>query len=299
MPNKLGIIGLGNVGSTLANQVVQTGLVSDLVLIDDNFNKLKADALDLKDSQTFGEHFTNITINDYQALNDADILVIAVGDIKAYFGENPDRWVELAINATNVKKIVEQLNQTSFHGLIVVISNPCDAITTLFQKGLDYPRQKIFGTGTLLDTSRLRRHLSEYSGLSPRDISGYVLGEHGDSQFVAWSTVTDDLVREEDKVAIENAARFGGQEVFNGKRYTNFAIANCAYQVVKAVLARETRVFPLSFYQPTYDLYLSLPVRLRSEGIGDGLPIKLTSEEERQLDRSAQAIRQKLNQLNE
>lgn len=165
--HKLGIIGLGNVGSTLANNLVQSGAVDELVLIDKREDKLLADRLDLEDSFAASGHFVTIRTNDYTALSNAEILVISVGDIKAYFGDNPDRWVELEINRKNIKDIAENLKTSAFSGIIIVISNPCDAITTLLQKELDYPKEKIFGTGTLLDTSRLKRQLWQETGINP------------------------------------------------------------------------------------------------------------------------------------
>lgn len=292
--HKLGIIGLGNVGSTLANNLVQSGAVDELVLIDKREDKLLADRLDLEDSFAASGHFVTIRTNDYTALSNAEILVISVGDIKAYFGDNPDRWVELEINRKNIKDIAENLKTSAFSGIIIVISNPCDAITTLLQKELDYPKEKIFGTGTLLDTSRLKRQLWQETGINPSSLSGYVLGEHGDSQFIAWSTVDTVLLSGIEPVSFEESVRKGGQAVFNGKRYTNFAIAKCCQQLIETIFQDSRSIYPVSTYHEQFGVYLSYPAIVDRDGIVSTYPLSLSEEEEKKLSLSAQAILSKV-----
>ena len=288
--HKLGIIGLGNVGSTLANNLVQSGAVDELVLIDKREDKLLADKLDLEDSFAASGHFVTIRTNDYTALSNAEILVISVGDIKAYFGDNPDRWVELEINRKNIKDIAENLKTSAFSGIIIVISNPCDAITTLLQKELDYPKEKIFGTGTLLDTSRLKRQLWQETGINPSSLSGYVLGEHGDSQFIAWSTVDEALLSNIEPISFEESVRKGGQAVFNGKRYTNFAIAKCCQQLIETIFQDSRSIYPVSTYHEQFGVYLIYPAIVGRDGIVSTYPLSMSEEEEKKLSLSAQAI---------
>ncbi|EFQ57425.1 lactate/malate family dehydrogenase [Streptococcus downei] len=293
MARKVGIIGLGNVGSTLAGNLVRSGLVDELVLLDKREKKVLADKLDLEDSLATSPHYVKILANDDRLLDDADILVVAVGDIKAYFGDNPDRWVELSINIENAKEIAGRLKATKFSGVIVVVSNPCDAVTTVLQRELHYPQEKIMGTGTLLDTSRLKNQIAKASGLAPQSIQGYVLGEHGDSQFTAWSTVNLDQLGQLDKEGIEAAVRRGGQEVFNGKRYTNFAIASSTHLLVEAILTDSHQVLPVSNYDQDSDLYLSYPALIGRQGVLARVPLELTKEEAQKLEASAKAIKEK------
>ncbi|MCS4487441.1 lactate/malate family dehydrogenase [Streptococcus sciuri] len=288
--HKVGIIGLGNVGSTLSNNLVQSGAVDELVLIDKRKDKLLADKLDLEDSFAASGHFVTIKTNDYTELSDAELVVISVGDIKAYFGDNPDRWVELAINRKNVIEISQQLKKITFSGIIIVISNPCDAITTLLQKELNYPTDKIFGTGTLLDTSRLKRQLWQETGIAPSSLSGYVLGEHGDSQFIAWSTIDDVLLSGIERTHFEESVRKGGQAVFNGKRYTNFAIAKCCQQLIEAVFQDSHSIYPVSTYHQEFGVYISYPAIIGRKGILSTYPLSLNTEEEKKMQLSAQAI---------
>lgn len=293
MARKVGIIGLGNVGSTLAGNLVRSGLVDELVLLDKREKKVLADKLDLEDSLATSPNYVKILANDDRLLDDADILVVAVGDIKAYFGDNPDRWVELSINIENAKEIAGRLKATKFSGVIVVVSNPCDAVTTVLQRELHYPQEKIMGTGTLLDTSRLKNQMAKASGLAPQSIQGYVLGEHGDSQFTAWSTVNLDQLGQLDKEGIEAAVRRGGQEVFNGKRYTNFAIASSTHLLVEAILTDSHQVLPVSNYDQDSDLYLSYPALIGRQGVLARVPLELTKEEAQKLEASAKAIKEK------
>lgn len=294
MARKVGIIGMGNVGSTLAGDLVRSGLVDELVLLDKRENKLFADQLDLEDSLATSPHYVKIAANDDSLLDDADVLVVAVGDIKAYFGDNPDRWVELAINIANAKEIAARLKRTNFSGLIVVISNPCDAITTVLQRELDYPKNRIMGTGTLLDSSRLKNQLAKATGLAPQSIQGYVLGEHGDSQFTAWSTVNLDQLGLVEQEHIEAAVRRGGQQVFNGKRYTNFAIASSTHLLLEAILTDSHQILPVSNYDEDNAIYLSYPAIIGRQGVLERVHLALSEEEEQKLQNSAKAIKEKV-----
>ncbi|WP_165213008.1 NAD(P)-binding domain-containing protein [Streptococcus tangpeifui] len=293
MARKVGIIGMGNVGSTLAGNLVRSGLADELVLLDKREDKLFADQLDLEDSLATSPHYVKIAANDDSLLDDVDVLVVAVGDIKAYFGDNPDRWVELTINIANAKEIAARLKRTHFSGLIIVISNPCDAITTVLQRELDYPKDRIMGTGTLLDSSRLKNQLSKATGLAPQSIQGYVLGEHGDSQFTAWSTVNLDQLGSVEQEHIEAAVRRGGQQVFNGKRYTNFAIASSTHLLLEAILTDSHQILPVSNYDRDNAIYLSYPAIIGRQGVLERVPLALSEEEKQKLQSSAKAIKGK------
>lgn len=190
MARKIGIIGLGNVGAAVAHGLIAQGVADDYVFIDANEAKVKADQIDFQDAMENLEAHGNIVINDWAALADADVVISTLGNIKLQ-QDNPtgDRFAELKFTSSMVQSVGTNLKESGFHGVLVVISNPVDVITALFQHVTGFPAHKVIGTGTLLDTARMQRAVGEAFDLDPRSVSGYNLGEHGNSQFVAWSTV--------------------------------------------------------------------------------------------------------------
>ncbi len=190
MPRKVGVIGMGHVGSTVAHYIIAEGYADDIVLIDTNELKVNADAKDFRDAMANIDSHTNITVNDYSALKDADVVISAVGNIKLQKDNKAhDRFIELPFTSKAVVDVAKKLKASGFHGVLIDITNPCDVITNMYQKLTGFPKNKVMGTGTLLDSSRMRRAVAQELDLDPRSIDGYNLGEHGNSQFTAWSAV--------------------------------------------------------------------------------------------------------------
>ena len=245
MTRKVGVIGMGNVGSTVAHYIVAMGFADDLVLIDKNEAKVKADALDFEDAMANLPFHTNITVNDYSALKDADVIVSALGNIKLQDNPNADRFAELSFTRQAVKEVAQKIKESGFKGKIVAITNPVDVITSLYQKITGLPKNHVLGTGTLLDSARMKRAVAERLNLDPRSVDGYNLGEHGNSQFTAWSTVRvlgrplTELAdkRGLDLEELDKEAKMGGWTVFQGKKYTNYGVATAAVKIVNAILS--------------------------------------------------------------
>lgn len=189
MSRKIAIIGMGNVGAAVAHGLIAQGAFDDYVLIDKNEAKVKADALDFQDAAANLNHHANIIVNDYQVVADADVVVSALGNIKLQDNPNADRFAELPFTSKEVPFVAEQLKKVGFIGIIIVISNPVDVITSLYQHYTGLPKERVIGTGTLLDTARMKRAVGVRFGVDPRSVYGYNLGEHGNSQFTAWSQV--------------------------------------------------------------------------------------------------------------
>ncbi|WEV71612.1 L-lactate dehydrogenase [Lactobacillus sp. ESL0785] len=298
MMNKIGIIGDGHVGSTVAHQLIVAGLVDDLVLIDENEGKVKADALDFEDAMANLHHHTNITVNDYSALGNADIIISAMGNIKL---SAKDRFGELRYNKPRMAAVTDGIKKSGFNGIIICISNPVDVITGLYQELTGLPKNHVFGTGTLLDTARMKRAVGKKTGVDPRSVIGFTLGEHGDSQFTAWSTV-----KVLEKPFIETAKnnswslaemneeiKQGGYTVYAGKQYTNFGIAAAAVRLVEAVLSDSRTEMPVSNYQEEYGTYMSYPAVIGRDGIVQKVELNLTDAEKKQLKQTAETIKKK------
>ena len=301
MTRKVGVIGMGNVGSTVAHYIVAMGFADDLVLIDKNEAKVKADALDFEDAMANLPFHTNITVNDYSALKDADVIVSALGNIKLQDNPNADRFAELPLTRQAVKEVAQKIKESGFKGKIVAITNPVDVITSLYQKITGLPKNHVLGTGTLLDSARMKRAVAERLNLDPRSVDGYNLGEHGNSQFTAWSTVRvlgrplTELAdkRGLDLEELDKEAKMGGWTVFQGKKYTNYGVATAAVKLVNAILSDSLTELPVSNFREEYGVYLSYPAVVGRDGVVEQAQLDLTEEELQKLQTSADFIKEK------
>ena len=301
MTRKVGVIGMGNVGSTVVHYIVAMGFADDLVLIDKNEAKVKADALDFEDAMANLPFHTNITVNDYSALKDADVIVSALGNIKLQDNPNADRFAELPFTRQAVKEVAQKIKESGFKGKIVAITNPVDVITSLYQKITGLPKNHVLGTGTLLDSARMKRAVAERLNLDPRSVDGYNLGEHGNSQFTAWSTVRvlgrplTELAdkRGLDLEELDKEAKMGGWTVFQGKKYTNYGVATAAVKLVNAILSDSLTELPVSNFREEYGVYLSYPAVVGRDGVVEQAQLDLTEEELQKLQTSADFIKEK------
>jgi L-lactate dehydrogenase len=302
MTRKIGIIGLGHVGSTVAHQLIIEGLIDDLVLIDINEDKVNADALDFQDAAANLNSHVNIIVNSYEALKDADIIISAIGNIKLSANESNDRFAELPFTAAAVNEIAPKIKESGFNGIIVAISNPVDVITSMYQELTGLPKKHVIGTGTLLDSSRMKRAVGRELNIDSRSVSGYNLGEHGNSQFVAWSTVRalgkpiSELADSEKLNELETESISGGHRVFWGKGYTNYGISAAAVRLVKAILNDAHEELPVSNYYELLKTYLGYPAIVGRDGIIQQLKLNLNEEESNKLTASSEFIKSKLNE---
>lgn len=296
---KIGIIGMGHVGSTVAHGLIAEGVADEYVFIDKNEKKVQADVLDFEDAKTNLNNSFSVTVNDYQALGDADVIISAIGKIELqYDNVEHDRFIELPHNVEQVKEVSAKLKETDFAGVLVVITNPCDAIAAVYQSETGYPQEKVLGTGTLLDTARMHRAVGSAFNVDPRSVAGYNLGEHGNSQFTAWSTVSlrgqpiTELAAEQgiDLAAIEEDSVVGGYTVFDGKGYTSYGIATAAIRLAKTVIQDAKTEMPVSHKRPEFASYLSYPAIVGRQGVVSYSQLDLTEEELAKLQKSADSI---------
>lgn len=301
MSRKIGIVGMGNVGAAAAHYIVANGFADQLVLIDKNEAKVKADALDFEDAMSNLQYHTDITVNDYSALEDADVVISAIGSIKLQDNAGDDRFAELPFTRVNAREVAENLKAAGFHGKLVVITNPVDVITSIYQQVTGLPKNHVIGTGTLLDSSRMKRAVASRLGLDPRSVVGYNLGEHGNSQFTAWSTVRvlgkpiTELAeaRGLDLEGLDHEAKVGGHTVFHGKKYTNYGVSTAAVKLALTIMSNSLTEMPVSNYREEYGIYLSYPAVVGNDGIVEQLQLDLTQEELDKLQNSANFIKQK------
>ena len=302
MSRKVAIIGMGNVGAAVAHGLIAQGAFDDYVLIDNNEAKVKADALDFQDAAANLNHHANITVNSYEALADADIIISALGNIKLQDNSNADRFAELPFTSKEVIEVSKKIKEVGFKGILIAITNPVDVVTSLYQHYTGLPKERVIGTGTLLHTERMKRAVGVRFGVDPRSAYGYNLGEHGNSQFTAWSQVRvkgqpiSKLTSEEVLEEIGTEAMKGGHTVFYGKKYTSYGIASAAIRLALAVISDAHEELPVTNYYAPLDTYLSYPALVGRSGIIEQLQLTLTEEEEAKLARSAQFIQDKFSE---
>ncbi|WP_461240392.1 L-lactate dehydrogenase [Paucilactobacillus sp. N302-9] len=300
----IGVIGLGHVGATVAYTLVSKGLADKLILIDKNDKKALAEQYDLLDATARLDTNTEIIIQDYAALKQADVLITAFGNI-GIIQEDGDRFGELKFNEQAVQEVAPQIKASGFDGILINIGNPCDVVTAYLQELTGLPQKHVFGTGTFLDTARLQRNLGMKLGLSPKNIGGYVYGEHGDSKFVAWSTVTVngrpvDEIQESYHLnyeEIEEQTNKGNFDIFFGKGYTCYAIATCVTKLAGAVLSNDHLAAPVSTYHPEFQTYVGQPAIVGADGIESLAYLELSELEHGKLATSANFIKQKIASL--
>lgn len=299
---KVGIIGMGHVGATVAFTLLTHGLVDEMVLLDKNEKKAAAEYNDLHDTLPRNDSYVNVRMQDWKALKDADIIITAFGDIAASV-KTGDRFGEFKINAANAKEVGAKIKDSGFKGVIINISNPCDAVSQILQETTGLKKNHVFGTGTFLDTARMQRIVGEKLMQDPRNVEGFVLGEHGSSQFTAWSTVRVNnkialqLFSEDQQNEISAQSNKNAFAVASGKGYTSYAIATCAVRLLQAVFSDARLYAPVSTYDPEFRTYIGYPALVGRDGIEELIKLRLTDDEYSKLKASADKIKEHLQQL--
>ena len=295
---RIAIIGAGHVGSTTAYALMLRALVSEIVLIDNNAALAEAEAADIADANALARP-ARIWAGDYADTSTAAIAVITAG--AATHGAE-SRLSVLARSAAIMTDCVENLVRAGFAGVILVAANPVDVMAQVAYRKAGLAAGRVIGTGTLLDSSRLRQTLAASLDVAPSTIEGLVLGEHGDSEVAAFSTVrVGGLTLERfgphpEPDSLAKQVRDAGYHIIAEKGYTSFGIATAVVQICEAIIRNERTVLPVSTLLTgefgIADVYLSLPCILGAGGVERILVPDLSAEEQSALRRSADVIRQ-------
>lgn len=296
---KIVIIGCGNVGISYLKKLCLTDMALDISLIDIDEEKLEGEVLDISQSLVYRNSNINLKIGNYSDCDDADIIVIAAGVTQS----TNDRMADLEKANEIIVDITNNLRETSFKGIYLVACNPLDVITELVAHYTDHPFNKVIGTGCMLDTARLKSLISKKIKVKPNDINVYVLGEHGNSQFVAWSNANIGLenlsqfLSLDEKLELENETRHMGGVIVKHKGYTSEGVSACLLELTLVILNDLKKVYPVSNYNTTYDVYISTPCIIGKDGVEEVINIKLTSEEEEKLEESSEVISEALDKI--
>lgn len=301
---KIGIIGAGNVGPHVALSLATQGLADEFVLCDIKEDKAAAEAMDIMDAASYMPHHVVAYRGAIADMKDADILINASGKTRLP-GQTRLDMMDDAIATT--KDLIPLIEQSGFDGIILSISNPCDIIAWYLCCKLDWPKERILGTGTALDSARLQMQLAARLGINRRSLTAYLLGEHGDSSMIPWSHVTvagkplDELLAEKpdlyrlDKADVLEEVHRGGYYENMGKGCTEFGVASATAEIIRAIFHNEHKVLPCSVYLDQLygveDTFASVPVKLGAGGVEDILSIRLTEEEQAEFEASVAVLK--------
>ena len=294
--NKVVIVGCGNVGMAYAYALVSSGsFVDELVLLDINKQKAEGEALDLSHAVCYAPKNMIIKSGDYSECNDADIVCICAGANQAV-GET--RTDLTAKNLKVFKSIVSEINKTKFNGIYLVATNPLDTMTYATMKFSKFSPNKVIGSGTTLDTARLKYMIGKELNTNAKDIHAYVLGEHGDSEFVAWSNAMVggnkciDWLDKTQQTKIEHNVRTSAYDIINKKGNTCYGIGMCLLAITNAILNNERKILTVSCYNIEHDIYFSKPAIVGKNGIEKQLYINLDEQSTAQLEHSIATLQQ-------
>ena len=303
MRDRVVLIGCGNVGMSYAYALLnQKNHVRELILIDLDEKRIEGEAMDLNHCLAFAPSKIDIRVGNYSDCKEADVVVIAAGANQAP-GET--RMDLINKNSKIFKGIVKNVMDNGFDGVFLVATNPLDVMTYLTWKYSGLPSNRVLGSGTSLDTSRLKYLLGSKLDINPKNIHAYVIGEHGDSEFVPWSNaevglqnircfLSDDEL-EKIYLDVKNAA----YEIINRKGATYYGIGMCLVRITNAILGNENSIITISAYDEVNDIYMGIPSVVNKDGVKQRIYVYLTDEETRKLQHSVDVIKDAINSIKE
>ena len=300
--SKIAIIGAGAVGSTTAYTATLKNLAAEILLIDVNETKEEGEVMDIADGLSLVETGCVKGAN-FKDARDADIIVITAGAAQ----KPGETRLDLVKKNTEIQKsIFKQVGKLKSTAIIIMVANPVDVLTCVAQQLSGLPQSQVFGSGTTLDTMRFKATLAKKLGVSPQSVHGYVLGEHGDTEFVAWSTVTvggvpvDKIkgITAKDKQEIEKKVKKEAYEIINRKGATFYGIALVLSDIIEAILYNQHKIMPvsslLSECHGISGVCLGMPAVLGRNGVEKIWPLPLNAVEKKKLQKSAKVLKQYL-----
>ena len=313
---RVALVGCGMVGMSYAYALLNSDLCNELILIDINEDRAKGEAIDLNHGLCFSSSHMKIRAGSYEDCQYADLVVITASAGSRKPGET--RFDQLNKNVAIFKSFIGKIVASGFNGIFLVASNPVDVMTRITYELSGFPANRVIGSGTTLDTARLRYLVCNYFQADPHSVHGYVIGEHGDSEFVPFSQLnlstknveeffTDerfngDYKREDIEEIIEKV-KYSGAEVIKLKGATYYGIGMSLVRITKAIFGDENSVITVSSrlngeYGDMRDVYLGLPAYVNRNGVRKILPLNLTDDEVKKLRNSYNILKDSYESLN-
>ena len=303
---KVVLVGAGFVGMSMAYSILNQGGVDELVLIDVVKDKAIGEEMDLSHCLPYAPQRMKIKAGDYSECKDANIVVITAG-----LAQKPGQSrLELAVaNAKIVKEITENIKASGFSGIYIVASNPVDLMTYVVAQVSGAPKSKVLGSGTVLDTARLRYLIADYLQISSKNVHAYILGEHGDSSLVPWEHCyvgckkMIDIMKDnnhpiEDLKKIHDGVWKAAYEIIEKKKATYYGIGMALTRLVKAVLNDENSILTISSYLDheygQNGIYIGVPAIINKNGVKELLELKLNKEDQEKFDHSCEIMKENI-----
>lgn len=302
--NRVALIGTGAVGSSYAFALINQGIVDELILIDLNKEKAEADATDLNHGMIAAPYPTDVKSGTYNDCRDVDLVVICAGAAQKP-GETRLDLVDKNIKI--FKGIVDSVMESGFDGIFLVATNPVDILSYAVWKYSGLPKERVMGSGTILDTARLRYNLGQYFNVSPNNVHAYIIGEHGDSELPVYSTASvantnvlklidnNNEYSFEDLDAIFIDTRDAAYKIIEGKGATYYGIAMGLLRITKAIFRNENAILPVSAYldgrYDTKDVYIGVPCVVNRKGIQDVIELELSNKEKTLFNNSVKTLK--------
>ena len=303
MNNKVVIIGCGNVGMSYAYSLLnQKTYVNELVLIDINKDKVIGEAMDLNHGLAYSPSKINIYAGNYSDCHDAKIVVIAAG---ANQKEDETRMDLIYKNNSIFKDIIKNVMGSGFNGIFVIATNPVDVLTYQTWKFSGLSHNKVIGTGTTLDTARLRFEISDAININTKNIHAYVLGEHGDSEFVSWSNSTvgvsdiSEYLSNDEQKRIEENVRNAAYNIIDKKGNTSYGIGMSLTRITNAILGNENTILTVSSYDKDLDVFIGEPTIINKDGVLKKIKLELTNEEQEKFNNSYKVLKEAIEKIKE
>ena len=301
---KVVLVGAGFVGMSMAYSMLNRGGIEELVLIDIDKEKTMGEEMDLSHGLPYAPRKMIIKAGDYTDCKDAQVVVITAG-----VAQKPGQTrLELAeVNTKIVKQITKSIMESGFNGIIIVASNPVDIMTYVVWKVSGLPKNKVIGSGTVLDTARLRYLVADYLKVSSKNVHAYIMGEHGDSSFVPWDHAyvgckkVKDIMKDnhhpmEDLKKIHKGVVNAAYEIIEKKKATYYGIGMALTRLVRAVIDNENSILTVSTYLENQygqnDIYIGVPAIINRNGVRELIELNLNEYEQEKLDSSCKLIKE-------
>lgn len=298
MSGKIMIVGTGNVGSSIAFALLnQRTPVEEIILTDINIADAEGEVMDLSDALAVTPSFLKIRTGNYTDAGDCDICIITAGA-----NQNPgeSRTDLVQKNTKILQSIVGPVMASGFDGIFLVVSNPVDTLSFLTWNYSHLSAERVIGSGTVLDSARLRFRIAEKLEINPKSVHAYQIGEHGDSEFTLWSSAyvggekVTNLLLDHDREKIERLVRDQAYEIIEKKGATHYGIGACVVQIVNCILNDERRVLPVSSFDDNAGVYNGFPAIVGRQGVIRRLKPNLTEKEGIKFQESINALRETL-----
>lgn len=299
--NKIVIIGCGNVGMSYAYALLnQKTSVNELALIDLDEERVKGEVMDLNHCLAFGPNKMHIKSGTYEDCKNANIVCIAAG---ANQKPGETRMDLIHKNSAIFKSIIDQVIANDFKGIFLIATNPLDVMTYITWKYSGFDSSRVIGSGTSLDTARLRFMIGDKLKVNPKNVHAYVIGEHGDSEFVPWSNANiglqniNNFLNNNDFLEIENNVKNAAYEIIEKKGATYYGIGMCLVRITNAILDNENSILTVSTYDKNNNVFIGLPTILNKKGVVDKIYVNLNEEETKKLQNSIDLIKDAISSI--